>query len=43
MCNNYLKNTISCAKTKYVLDSMLIPTMKPLNAESKDAAEETKQ
>jgi hypothetical protein len=31
MCKNYLKNTTSCAKTKYVLDSMLIPTMKPLS------------
>lgn len=27
MCKNYLKNTISCAKTKRVLDGMLIPTM----------------
>lgn len=27
MCKNYLKNTISCAKTKCVLDGMLIPTM----------------
>lgn len=31
MCKNYLKNTTSCAKTKYVLDGMLFPTMKPIN------------
>ena len=31
MCKNYLKNTTSCAKTKCVLDDMLIPTMKPID------------